>query len=375
MRTKNLLKLALTMVAMLTITGAWAQGENQGSTTWTAQTTLNDYVQEGTGGTNLVTVNKFMPFWVWPSAAYNPDFNFADVTAYATGAAISAEVNSSFTYYFYSDAGYSTALTVTTDYETQSQSKNYVEVQFVGTPAANTLYDVTRYIGVTETPPAAGITCEGTEVNATVRVIDQPMMRFPAASLSTVMGLTNVAHYGCSGSTEVSNTATAISVALDNTIDAIGADLFNRYHVTMNYNVYNYDVNGADGTLTNPVAVGSPTLNINNLTADATNAPTAANPVVATSTTLIPGKTYGLEGTKATVYEYTLTGWNSGISRKSDYIAIRALENATPGSSAWDDYSYYTRNIDADVRLTARVIVLPAPVTGPIYHISNSWAN
>jgi len=62
---------------------------------------------------------------------------------------------------------------------------------------------------------------------------------------------------------------------------------------------------------------------------------------------------------KVTRYTYTLSGVNDRISRKSDYIPV--TRDGTQGS--WTEYG------GAD--LSWVVIVRPAPVTGPIYHLPN----
>jgi hypothetical protein len=82
-----------------------------------------------------------------------------------------------------------------------------------------------------------------------------------------------------------------------------------------------------------------------------------------------------------TVYEFDLatSGWNARVSRKSDYLAFRAAEIATPGSTDktdWADtrYTWVTDDNSATNKLKAYVVILPSPVTGPIYHIPTNWA-
>ena len=65
---------------------------------------------------------------------------------------------------------------------------------------------------------------------------------------------------------------------------------------------------------------------------------------------------------RGTVYTYTIAGVNDRISRKCDF-----LSNTTNVAAGW---SWYDTTAE-----TIAVTVNPAPVTGPIYHISNMWAN
>ncbi len=63
-----------------------------------------------------------------------------------------------------------------------------------------------------------------------------------------------------------------------------------------------------------------------------------------------------------TVYDYTLDGVSDRISRKADYSS----GGYTATKSVW---SLFDTTADRFV-----IVVNPAPVTGPIYHISNTWA-
>ncbi|PLX10297.1 MAG: hypothetical protein C0597_17005 [Marinilabiliales bacterium] len=65
---------------------------------------------------------------------------------------------------------------------------------------------------------------------------------------------------------------------------------------------------------------------------------------------------------RTTVYTYTILGVNDRISRKSDY-----LTNSGALPTGWSLYDTTAETI--------AITVNPAPVTGPIYHIGNMWAN
>lgn len=362
MKKQNLLKLAFTMLAMVFMTGAMAQ-TNTGQ--WGANATVGDYDQAAATPWNLVadvtygdkvTVNKTMPFWVWPSAVYNPDYNFATANVkFATQENIENNVTSNFAWQTGVDFAGLAAVT--------GFAKNYVEISWA---VATADLPATRLIQVIETPAAAA--CAADEVYFGVTVIDEPMVRFTNAG-ATQVGINNVIAYGCAANAAVATAATAIGITLDNTQELpIGNGAGEEeYHVNANYTVYTCDIDGGTGDLdwANRAVVATPT--INKFGVDGTSAISQANPIVATSTTLFTGEDYGLEASKATVYEFTLVDWNAGISRKSDYLALTA-------ASTYGDYQYYSRNSNATPALTNRIVVLPTPTTGPIYHIANDWS-
>ncbi|MGE0090713.1 MAG: hypothetical protein AB7S50_14670 [Bacteroidales bacterium] len=66
---------------------------------------------------------------------------------------------------------------------------------------------------------------------------------------------------------------------------------------------------------------------------------------------------------RPTRYTYSLNGVTDRITRKCDY-----LTNSAKAANAWTWYDDVTPE-------TMVILVNPAPVTGPIYHISNMWAN
>ncbi|MFP4367104.1 MAG: hypothetical protein ACLFQA_08420 [Bacteroidales bacterium] len=364
------MKLAMTLVAAFIFTGV--MGQNTGATQWedAAQEEVGDYVRsndtpfnspDAVNYTDKITVGKAMPFWVWPSAVYNPDFDFNNITSNATQSDIETGVISDFAWKM---GEYDTDLSTTENAfdaagEVTGFAKNYVEIEF---PEAEGMGQ--RLIQVIESPAAGP--CPADAVWLGVTVIDQPMVRFANAG-ATEAGVPNTIAIGCAGSAEVADAATAINIALDNTDEVvIGATDDSRYHINLNYTVYNVDIDGGTGDLewASATSVGSPTLTV--MGADGSSPVSQANPILAEDNTLIEGETYGLEGAKATVYEFELVDWNAGISRKSDYIAIR-----DGGTANYGDFDYYNHNTATDPVLVNRIVVLPNPVTGPIYHIPN----
>ncbi len=91
---------------------------------------------------------------------------------------------------------------------------------------------------------------------------------------------------------------------------------------------------------------------------DATNTDDA----FATSGTglVLANQAFPVLNNKVTRYTFTLDGINEAVSRRSDYIAplgrnlVGAFTNYVPGADN-----------------TFVVMVLPAPTTGPIYHVPN----
>lgn len=81
-------------------------------------------------------------------------------------------------------------------------------------------------------------------------------------------------------------------------------------------------------------------------------------------------------GTKTTVYVYTLRAINDIVTRRGDFLTIDGgggdVSATTPADFMYYDVLGANPSVATDV-LT--ITVNPAPVTGPIYHISNTWAN
>lgn len=378
MKRSTLSKLALTLVAAFVFVGANAQ-TNTGSTQWgdAAQAEVGDFTRSNATPWNTivdvtygdrVTSGATIPFWVWPSAAYNANWNYVTIdAAYADPADIVANVASSFAWkYVAFNTDAATTLTdVTAAGAVAGFAKNYVEIG-VGTTLGN------KVVQVIETP-ASAFACAADPVYFGFEVIDEPMVKYNE-TVNTRLGIANVMAIGCEGATDVLAAATAIDVAYDNGKEIAAADNQNaRYHVNLTYNVYNYDIDGATGNLINQsAALAFAGLTNKVFGQDGAAAPSAENPIFASSTSLVVGQNYVVENSKATVYEFALTGWNAGISRKSDYKKFR--DNNYTYAANLDQFTYYTRNSDAAAITTVRIVVLPKPVTGPIFHIANNYA-
>jgi len=341
MRTKNLLKLAFTMLAMIVMTGAMAQDP------WDGKDPVKIYKQstrviDPTAVTYdySVTVGKKMPFWVWPSAVYNPNFVETGFdNDYPTRTEIETNVNSSFAWKFVAnpaDLGGATAIAGFT--------KNYVEIDMPTTTG-------NRIVEVIETAPSGF--CAGDAVYFGIKVINPPFANINE-TFSTKLGIANVIADGCSP------VAKNLTVAFGNT-DEVG-----NYHVVPTITAQTYELNGDGTALINGVAATVPAA----LEISATdNSPIT----LAAAGELIASREYTTIGDKPTVYEISLNKWNAKISRMSDYYDIR--ENGKDKTRP-DSYTYYTyaSSGQSDGEVVARIIVMPKPVTGPIYHIPSSWA-
>jgi len=333
------LKVALVAVATIMGLNGFAQ-TNTGSAQWTVQTTVNDYVS--TAG-NKVTVGKTMPFWVWPSAAYNPDFDYTAIPTFATEAQISNNVLSTFAW---SATGTAPVVTTTND--------NYVTIQW---PVA----DIgAQTISVTETP-ASGV-CPATPVTFAVTVIGAP--DFTITTGASTFGLTNEITHACWSA--VGDNQTAIPFVNNNASEVYPFDFYLDYKI--------YTVNGLDGSGHLPAIGGNfdsgasgvtPVLYDSKVNGVAVGVPNqTTNPIKVTAgLDLLPAAVdFGVVGGKITVYEFDLSGYNGKVSRTSDYLALTAGNVGNYGT-----YSQY------GTAAKYYIIALPAPVTGPIYHIANTF--
>ena len=304
MKRSTLSKLALTLVAAFVFVGANAQlilvllsgrccSPEVGDFTRSNPAPWNDIVDVTYG--DRVTSGATIPFWVWPSAAYNANWNYVTIdAAYADPADIVANVASSFAWkYVAFNTDAATTLTDITAAGAVAGFQNYVEIA-VGTTLGN------KVVQVIETP-ASAFACAADPVYFGFEVIDEPMVKFDEA-INIRLGITNVMAIGCEGATDVLAAATAIDVAYDNGKEIAAADNQNaRYHVNLTYNVYNYDIEGATGNLINQsAALDFDGLN-NKVFGQDGCCTSAENPIFASSTSLVVGQNYVVENSKATV--------------------------------------------------------------------------
>lgn len=349
---KNLtLKVAVVALAMFAGFGASAQPWTATSGNYTAGTDTTGGVAGMTAG-SYFTVNKPMPFWVWPSVAYNPDYVGAGALSpngFNIVANITANVVSPFAW-------------TATDL-TPAATGNYVELTWL-TPGD-------KIITVRETP--IGV-CSGVPTQYKVLAVGVPTIKL--ATGATVKTIPNVVASGCEGDPALANYVVGITFPTANETYP--------YNLAMTYKVYTVDALSITGDI-NPAdftAVATPTFSAITGKFGAANAGTVNNPVeIAAGTTLVASHTYATEAVasvpKITIYEFDVTGWNGLISRKSDYVAFRTADidmnplTIGPAGNV-DNFTYYNTPVAGDATKNY-IIVYPKPVTGPIYHIANSF--
>lgn len=265
MKTKNLLKLALMMVAMFAFVGVFAQDPAD----------FDDAALDT--DISYVTIGKTMPFFVVPDATYHP-----------TWTAFSNNLTAGFTW-TWTSAAFGTELTLAT------QTDNYVTI------TANTLGDYP--VNVVENPPAAWGTCTDAGTDVTIRVVEAPeLVSFPffdGLPLASGGTLQECAPYG----------------PFDVDIELSG---FPNYEVKFTLTQQALDI---DGTPTGPVntLVTDATVGAGNVLVREANQTYDVD--AARTLDLIAA------GTR-TQYVYTFTGITDNVSRKSDYLSGETLYGA-----------------------------------------------
>lgn len=318
MKKTNFFKIVLTLVMAFAFSGAFAQFVAQDS--------------DAAEAIDSVTVGVNVPYYVEPDIYFNPGW-----AGTATDPDVAGLVNSTFVWAAPSPAGAGGAATATD----VAVGDNYIEYSFP---------DVDTYtLSVQETANS----CPGTAVTMDVEVINEPTNAWNAAAgyinaditeCETSLALDD--QVGVTFTTDVND---SYSIQLDweleiKTLTSGGAD--DKFWDDVNLSTA--PVSGVPVAIDNTATAGNQVTSIDVLTYDLTK---PADGFVAIDDA----------GKKTTVYTYTVNGVNDRISRKSDYIT-----NSGGAATGWSWYG------------TAESIVItvnPAPVTGPIYHISNIWAD
>lgn len=308
----------------LAFSGAFAQTAIPG------EDVLN-YVSTGTEAAIDVTVGTTVPLYAWPDAYFSPTYDPA------TGLGI--------------NAGHSWAWTPSGAQITLAGNiDNYVELTgaTVGGPYT---------VDVVESGSCGA---SATTESITVNVLATPTVSIttPAADLTE-----------CSG-------AAALTTAVEITIGANGAS---NYRVAWNMEIYTMSGSPAvadewfDTDKTTSLGAAQAYAEEFTQAAPATYAASGAQALLAT----MPAE-FTLIGGKPTVYVITVTAINDAISRKGDFIAIDGgFGSGDVTAPIASDFTYYdvagVNGGGATDVLT--ITVNPNPTTGPIYHISNTWAN
>ena len=380
---KNLtLKVALVAVATFAGLNGFAQVTNTGSdatTGWpsagksaigkysrSAASPLTDPLAPAvTTPVDSITINKVMPFFVWPSAAYNPTWNPSAVytnPSYPTPGELVKNVVSKFAW---ASAGGSIVNYYNDGTTTVNAAgiKNYVEISYNTTGI--------KLIEVQETP-LSGI-CPGDKVYFGVNVINPPAASFTLSATPALYGLDSILVSACE-----------TDASLTTAIGKISANDAYPFWINLGFKVYNVtglDISGnIDLTTTgaNPPAtditdlgVGFPNRIVKG-SVDGTLTPSATNPIIVNSKTapIVASQAYDVRNSMITVYEFSYQGLSGRISRKSDYIAARA---GAWTATSYDKFSMYDLATPTTIE-KYYIIAFPKPVTGPIYHIANNFA-
>lgn len=314
MKKTNFFKMVMTLVMAFMVTGAFAQ--------WIPSTTQP---------TDTVTLGKNVPYFVEPDAYFSPAW---------TGGATGPDSGNATTTFNWSVPTVPVGGTATPTDVTAND--NYIEYAFTGATGA-------YQIQVTETANS----CAGSAVTQDVEVINAPDF-----AINTAAGYISADITACEGdaalgdivgvtlSTDIAqNPSFQLGWQLEiKTLTSGGAD--DQFYDEGN--LATAPVSGVPVAIDSTFTSGTQETGINTTTFDLTK---PADGFIAIDD----------GGKQTTVYTYTVNGVNDRISRKSNY-----LTNSIADPTAWDVYG---------TAATIVITVNPAPVTGPIYHISNMWAN
>jgi hypothetical protein len=266
-----------------------------------------------------VTVGVRVPYYVQPDQYFNPA-----TTAYTDTADVA--LISTFAWDFTAFATAPTKVWQSSNFDGGNDG-NSVMVVFNAVNAAP------ENISVIETATS----CPGTAVTLPVRVIASPTIAFNPTVAGTIIGANATFCDGDPQQDDILRVVFTGSLAGNP-----------RYTLDYTYSVDTWNsgtsswdaVTSVDHTGASAItAINTGTYDLNDHTSDFA--------IIAGSTTR---------------YTYTISGVTDRISRKSDYLI-----NPLSALATWRRYDLGPETIT--------VTVNPAPVTGPIYHISNMWAN
>ncbi len=287
----------------------------------------DDYVSIGDATANVdsVTTGTRSGYYIMPDSYYHPNYTNAGGWA----------LTNNFTW------TWTTSDVANAILDDASTADNYVEVDFgaVGT----------YKISGREIAPALYGGCQSVDTSITVEVIPSPTVTILTGGAGIITGDLEV----CEGAPELAGVVEAAFTGVqvgqqlgwDFTIWTLAGD-----HTTP---LFYYD----DDASTSLGAAEAAAI-------DSTFASNAQHEGINGSTFSLPKATGGFPviNNQSTVYRYTIDGVNDYISRKSDYLG-----NTAAAKNAW---TVYDNTVE-----TITIIVNPTPVTGPIYHIPNNWAN
>jgi hypothetical protein len=339
MKTRFTKKLfAALAVAGLFAGGAYAQvipGYEDGTAGGVA-----NYVGTGTQATTEVTIGKTIPLFAWPDTYYHPSYDPEAGTGLTVG----------HTWAWTPIAGTGTVTLA-------NASGNYVEM------TGATLGTAT--VSVLESGPVCGDVSPQT-MGVTVRAT-------PTVSITLPVALTITQ---CEGNALLTFASTQVQATIVNNSTS-------NYRLVWSLEIYtesagspdewfDTDISTSLGTAPGPYYAESYT--------QAAPDYIAAAGIYNISSVGAPDVAYITINNKTTVYRYTVTAINDAVSRRGDFIniddAVQGTGNAV-NSAAPGDFMYYdVLGANPLAATSVRTITVnPVPVTGPIYHISNLWAN
>lgn len=283
-----------------------------------AQILTNYVIQTNTGETvDTVTVNSTTRLYVMPDPVYSPSYNAT------TNANIG--VNETWTW--------SNGVTKA------ASGENWIEQNWTATGTVT--------VDVVEANTT--VSCAGSTSTINVEVIDEPTVTYTSVDGSPVFGSAASPFSFC----ESDGRLTTDYVQAAFTSEIAGNPSYQiQYTITV-------DTSSDGGSTWSNIAARTQTFAGSSSTQQASNAATLNLTVPTGGFVAIANASADQRPTRFT---YTLNGVNDRISRKSDY-----LTNNTAAATAW---SWYDTTAE-----TVVIVVNPSPVTGPIYHISNMWAN
>jgi hypothetical protein len=281
-----------------------------------------------------LTVGTTIPLWAKPDPYFHPNYD-------PTIAAPVFTLTDGFTWTWTVPA----ALTYVQATHNVAADDNYITLT---APAATTPGDFT--VSVEENAPAAFGGCSGATQDITVHVVAAPSVAL--------------------ASTTAINACESNVAAFPANINAVIAGGWQNYRLAWNLQIatlnnggtkefyYNSDGSGINATAFNAIDHTTTTF----------SAVAASGNYDLMANDNLPAFTAFNNGTRAavTVYTYTLVSINDQASRNGNFIALNGV-STNPAA-----FTYYNATAGST---TLVITVYPAPVTGPIYHISSAWAN
>ncbi|MFC2096514.1 hypothetical protein ACFLQ3_02310 [Bacteroidota bacterium] len=325
MKKTNILKIAFTLVFAILIFGASAQTHPGTAIPGAAA----DQVSGAVDGTTYLTEGTTIPLFALPDDYFHPSWDLATADWTLTDG-----------YYWDWD---DPAATLTFSNDGAANFDNYTEVSAA-------LGDAGAYPITVSEVGAAG--CAGATTTITITVVTQPTFAIntgDATYADCELGA------GLPGATDLQTTI---------------AGGWENYHLAWNLEIATLDDASAkefyysdeSGAGQNAVQFYAVDYTQANGSFDAQAASAAYDIVTVGSFDVINNTTRDA----VTVYTYTLLTVNDRASRFGDFIALN-------GSNA--DASLFTDYAATAASDVVTVTVYPAPITGPIYHIIDTWSN